>query len=575
MVTMADDWKLTAPWWRWPLLGTPGRDVRSLPPAIQKYDSSDPVSIFVKEPQKTLAYDEQDRVQKLVAGSTSGKLSSFTAATLVPTTTRKIFLPLHKRFYLVVCELHCDAPGFPSVARDKVCEAGMVVRRRRLTVGDQHAPQALQLLETIGKATARIAALDRKLEKRVLKRRHRVAVGGPVGMMTALPGSSSKVAVALDEAAREERAALVEELAAARAQLLQWKSTSGATVLSEGWIPSEFENVGSWQVVDDEPQGIDEVVYPLYPLVADPRAEKHDAAGKTIWFGMLPTGSREVDVTGAARFDDEWRYEVRCFVRRHRPECPRTGEPNDCGGTLFWSAPTEAFQLAPHFDPIGTGNHPITIQMPDIPALAAAPAKLPVQMKFPIGSALNFKVEDGEATDPTTNSIPQICFFSIPLITIIATFVLNLFLPIVVFLFQLWFLLGLKFCIPPSLKLGLGVAVDLDVQAKLELDAQLDAAIDIAIEASTGADLTAALAADLNLALTGDAKAIVDEDTDTVTLVGADDSPGVKMSEKYTNSFLAELNSSITADRTEEVESGSVIEGLVYVPRVEREAVGA
>jgi hypothetical protein len=361
----------------------------------------------------------------------------------------------------------------------------------------------------------------------------------------------------------------------ARSQLLEWKSTSGATILAEGWIPGDFENVGAWQVVDDQPQGTEEVVYPLYPLVPDPRVDRHDGVGKTIWFGMLPTGSREVDVTGAARFDDDWRYEVRCFVRRHRAECPKTGEPNDCGGVLVWSAATEAFQIASHFDPIGTGNHPITIQMPDIPALAASPARLPVQMKFPTGSALNFKVADGEATDPTTNSIPQICFFSIPLITIIATFVLNLFLPIVVFLFQLWFLLGLKFCIPPSLKFGVGVAVDLDVQAKLELDAQLDASIDIAIEESTGGDLTAALAADLNLALTGEAKAVVDEDTDTVTLIGAEGSPGLKMSERFTDSFLQELNESITADRTDEVEEGSVIEGLVYVDRVERGEVGA
>ncbi len=46
----------------------------------------------------------------------------------------------------------------------------------------------------------------------------------------------------------------------------------------------------------------------------------------------------------------------------------------------------------------------------------------------------------------------QICSFSIPLITIVATFVFKLFLPIVMLVFELWFLLRLKFCIPPSIE---------------------------------------------------------------------------------------------------------------------------
>ena len=47
-----------------------------------------------------------------------------------PLQTRKIFLDTHKRFYLVVCQIHCDAPGFPRATREDVCDAGFVVRRR-------------------------------------------------------------------------------------------------------------------------------------------------------------------------------------------------------------------------------------------------------------------------------------------------------------------------------------------------------------------------------------------------------------------------------------------------------------
>src|SRR5690606_8865099 len=120
-------------------------------------------------------------VHKLVAGPANGKLSSFSAAALVATSTRKLFLPLHKRFYLVVCELHCDSAGFPSVGRDKVCEAGFVIRRRRLNVAEEHAPQAVALLKQIGELTAKLATVQRGVEKRVLKRRHRITAGPPTG----------------------------------------------------------------------------------------------------------------------------------------------------------------------------------------------------------------------------------------------------------------------------------------------------------------------------------------------------------------------------------------------------------
>ena len=56
-----------------------------------------------------------------------------------------------------------------------------------------------------------------------------------------------------------------------------------------------------------------------------------------------------------------------------------------------------------------------------------------------------------------------ICSFAIPLITIVATFVFKLFLPILVVLFNLWFLLKLRFCIPPSVELGGDVDAALDV----------------------------------------------------------------------------------------------------------------
>ena len=580
MVAAAEghDWVVTAPWWRWPRLGTPGRDVRALPPVIQMYDASDPVTGFVKDPQKALKYGAADEVQVLSAPTPlppGGRLGSFSRRALVSNGTRKLFLPTHKRFYLVVCELHCDLAGLPGVARDKVCEAGIVIRRRKLQVGSEHAPQALEIMRAIGGATAKIAHIDRGTEKRVLEKRHPARAGVTKSGAGGLATVKSKIHTALDATAAGERARLGLPGLELRARGGQLALEPGATVVSERWIPSEFENVGSWQPVADGGDTVTETVYPLFPLVADPRNALHDGAGKSIWFAMVPTGSREVQANGEPRFDDETRYEVRCFVRRHRAGHAKTGRPNDCCGELFWSAPSEAFQLAAHFDPVGTGNHPITIQMPDIPTLAASAPSTPVAMKFPAGSALGFQVsKDLEISEPRLNKLPQICYFSIPLITIVATFVLHIFLPIVVLIFQLWFMLALKFCILPSLK----VQMHLDGQVDLQIQAQLDLAadLDVAIGSFSGAELDQALAASLNLSLAGDAFATVDEANHEVdTGAGFSGSLGDTLQQTYATSVLQGLNRAVTADREAELETRSIVAGLEFMERVERAEVGA
>jgi hypothetical protein len=55
---MCDDhpWRLTAPWWRWPRKGEAGPDPRHTAPVLQMYDTSDPVTAFVRDPQDSLAF---------------------------------------------------------------------------------------------------------------------------------------------------------------------------------------------------------------------------------------------------------------------------------------------------------------------------------------------------------------------------------------------------------------------------------------------------------------------------------------------------------------------------------------
>ncbi|WP_214408046.1 hypothetical protein, partial [Pseudonocardia lacus] len=284
--------------------------------------------------------------------------------------------------------------------------------------------------------------------------------------------------------------------------------TPGSTRTLEGWVPAGADatgaavdlpacpapggpvplaGVGSWRLVDEQPVELTEAAFPLTALVPDPTRPGHDAAGETIFFGVVPTGSADVDPSGAARFDDTRDYEIRCFVRRHRPECPRGGRHCTC--PLTWSEPTEAYRLAAHFDLEGCANRPVTVQMPDLRRLHTDALRLGpggaggVRFSSPPESALSFTTNDLTATaagTAMTNQKVQICSFAIPLITIVAFFVLRLFLPIVVLVFQLWFLLMLRFCIPPDAtvelgqdlltdfeNLGAGLAVDEDLAISL------------------------------------------------------------------------------------------------------------
>lgn len=468
-----------APWYRWPVpAGGTRREGRGTRPAIQKYADSKLVDAFQADPQRSLRYVDDDYVHELVAvtdtvpsGPMQGKRRFLAVNRPVRTDTRKLFQAVHKRFYLVVCQLHCDAPGFPRADREGVCEAGMVVRRRFLSYDHADEEEAASILRRIAALQVELAAIDspdrRERRRRLLRRRAR-------------NGSSASSA--------EHRAELLDEAATARVELVEWASDSGASWFHEGWIPSGTEGIGSWQPVEEAPAQIVEQVTPMFPLV--PHPEETDNAGRhgAIYFGLLPTAGVEADRFGEARFDDEALYDVRCFVRRHRPECPRTGEPNDCNGELFWSAPTEAYRLAPHFDLDGSANRPLTIKMPDLKMLAAQ------ALSKPMGSLSPVKVISPAGSMPTEAGINLgqiVCFWSIPLITIVAYFLLNLFLPIVVVLFGLFWMLMLKFCSLPPFAIDAALSLQLSAHAGLDLD------LDIGVQVEADA-LHAALLANLD-----------------------------------------------------------------------------
>jgi hypothetical protein len=504
-MTTLHPWKLVAPWYRWQRqLVDEGLAPLQTRPVFQKFDAPDFVKGFVAEPQRSLVFkDEVDQVfavnataaPALGGGPLAGKFTRlFTTdagpqdVTLVPTGLRKLFLDIHKRYYLVVCELHCDAPGLPTATPDQVCQAGFVVRRRSSAYPGGLRKEAKQRLDALLAIQAQIAYLEQTAPAR-----------GPAAARRAREVARMKAAGTYDAKLAELRARLAE----ARQELLLWKGGHGVVPVHEGWVPGKFPNVGAWQMVEETPQELTESWFPLYHLFPSPTDPEHSARGKNIYYGVVPTSGHDVDGSGTARFDSRSRYEIRCFVRRHKAGCPRLNVVPDCHGELFWSAPTEPYQLAAPADLVGTAQRPVTVQMPDLAELAAQAAALPLNkfspMKVQKPQQLKFSVEDGKATNPSTSQSPQVCFFAIPLITLVAFFVFSLFLPILVFLFNLYFLFAFRLCIPPSFSIGGGLKADLDA-----LPPGVD--VDVGLSASVALNLHADLEAGITAEAGGDAK---------------------------------------------------------------------
>lgn len=481
------EWRLVTPWWHWPKADgattEDRRSVRNGAPVIQKYDTPDMVNTFLADPQRRLEFvDTSDRVAQITPGSTALRMPTRT-----PTTMRKLFLASHHRHYLVVCGLHCDRPSFPNVDRTDVCETGFVVRRRKLAVPASERASAQQALRRYSLARRRRAGAEAQL---VASQRSRTTNHlRDAGLLNRLEACAT-----IEQQARTEVQAWAAKVAQAR-ELQGWvpfgldgtQNPPKPVPLPPCHDPADpppLAGVGAWRPVTELPEELDEATFPLHPLVADPRLPNHDAARETLFFGVVPTGSSDVDLGGAARFDDQTAYEIRCFVRRHRPVCPRDGRHCTCPVT--WSEPTEAYRLASHFDLEGSANKPVTVQMPDLAQLQADAFRLSpggtggVRFQQPAGSTLPFTADGVEATAGPSEGF-QICSFSIPLITIVAFFVFRLFLPIVIFVFQLWWMLLLKFCIPPEIDVAvdLDLALDalppsFDVDFGVEVDAFLD-----------------------------------------------------------------------------------------------------
>ncbi len=180
-----------------------------------------------------------------------------------------------------------------------------------------------------------------------------------------------------------------------------------------------------------------------------------DAAARSRLTAALGTalGERFKTVQGrAGRFDQAGaRYQIRAFLRV-KPEC-------GCPARTVWSAYSEPFTIAPWYE--GSGAPPVQVPLPDATDRNLLKSLKP-NVAFVVPAALNNllgnKADDlmkGNGDASSSPDLQWICSFSIPIITICAFIVLNIFLK----LFDLFFrwLLFIKICIPfPKISTGSG-----------------------------------------------------------------------------------------------------------------------
>lgn len=146
---------------------------------------------------------------------------------------------------------------------------------------------------------------------------------------------------------------------------------------------------------------------------------------------------------GQGRFGEEGRrYRLRAFVR--------VKQDDRCPPETVWSDYSEPFTIAPWYD--NNGAPPVQIALPDVTKDFLKKMKPNVAFAVPEG-LFNLlqgdakSLADGKKVTPSPKlGIQWLCSFSLPLITICAFIVLNIFLQLFNIIFQ-W-LLYIKICIP-------------------------------------------------------------------------------------------------------------------------------
>lgn len=142
--------------------------------------------------------------------------------------------------------------------------------------------------------------------------------------------------------------------------------------------------------------------------------------------------------------DDDARYAVKGFIR--------VATHGDCPDAIHWSGYSEDFRILPWWDGDGPG---IKIKLPSMDKLRKARNNVTFAVPPKVSAALQGdmkKLAKGEPPGPGLE-IGWLCSFSLPIITLCAFIVLNIFISLLDFIFR-W-MLWIKICIPiPRSKSG-------------------------------------------------------------------------------------------------------------------------
>lgn len=427
---------LRTPWYACERSGTDRFDPLATRPVIQKYDAPDFVTRLLADPSESLAWDPDDDVWGYPVPIPepqrgAGRLR-FATHRMIRPGPRKLLQAAHERFYAVVVEVFCHQPGLPRPRPDADLDVGFVVRRRNVDI-NATAPMVRRLARDL--TTQLVAAQHQQVVSQLRDRDVDQVLLGQLA---------------------DETCVLPDGLASA--------------VRTEGWFVGRAGHRRWRDLAQPIPEGLDlrEETYPMWRLPA-PEGACEAAGTRSLWFGLVPTYTGETadafddptppgvppaarDDKGAPKLDEYAVYEIVCLARpkpaRGREHCPPLPTT---------SAPTECFRLAPYFDPDGTKNHRVAFSLPDFRALAARTANPPgpggVTITSPPGSQMSFDPGNGQPSGGSAGgTIPQVCTFALELFFIVAMFLFLMFKPIVVLLFQLWWMLALKFCLPPDLQ---------------------------------------------------------------------------------------------------------------------------
>jgi hypothetical protein len=406
------------------------RDAAALRPAIQMYDSPRFVDQVTTDPRVSLKFTPDDRWSYPVPVALSARgpgREKFATHKMVRTGIRKLYQPNHDRFYLVVAELFCDEPGLPRAGPHRDVTVNFAMRRRHVMISGP-------------KSSMRRLARDLIVD--LAKEQHD---GVPVAAVAADDATDVADLWWADVAARER-------FSQGHADLLN--AVTGHVDV-QSWLVNSTTGKGRWAVLSDKKPQEAEQTFRMWRL--PDRPDTCAAANtRSLWFGLVPTYSADhwLDPDPAAhgrpvpKLDDHAIYELVCSVTQPQP----AGQEH-CPPKIWWSAPTQPFRLAAAYDPEGTKNRQVSITAPDFRALAAragqpaGPGGLAINT--PPGSHMNFNPFGSFPPAPGSGSTTGgagVCTFAFELFFIVALFLFLMFLPIVVFVFQLWWMLALRFC---------------------------------------------------------------------------------------------------------------------------------